>query len=710
MVPLFSISVCVVSIAFLLIGIFILLKNKTSPVNRTLFRLASATFLWLYANSMMYVANDYNKALQFMRVGYVATIFLPVLFYHFITEFLGMKQAIRKILIIFYGISTFFTIALYTTNYVSSGLLVYSWGFYAKAGPLHPVFLVYFIAVFEFCIFSIFSCYKKNKTAMSIRQQLQLKYLFAAFFITVFAIGDFLPSYGIDYRPFGYISIFLWMAITTYAIVKHQLLDIEVVIRRAVVFAGLFAAVYGVFAFFAFLTQDILRNITGGNRWVALVPSVVIVTLALRPLQDFLVAITDKFLFQKKYDYKQLLRKLSREVMTIMDLSKLCRRIVEDLVTVARLESSAIVLFDREKENYKIVASKGVRDKNVVLRKDGPTPTFLQATHTHIMKGPHTERMNDKDTIKEDLKRLNAEFIVPLIIRDNLIGLISLGMKKSGEEYNQDDISLLETLAGTASVAISNAQYVVNTMKLEAEAAQREKMAVIGTLAAGINHEICNPLGIARGQCEVFLLNKKDGFFKDRSKDEQIAEAMKIMNKVIHEADRATSITKKLSSFAKPSKGEISNNVSLRDEINEVMALVGHELKLEKIGVNINIPAGVPFITCDRKQLQQVLFNIIRNAGQAIEGEGVITINVGREDEKVKIDIKDTGPGIPKEKLSEIFNPFYTTKEPGKGTGLGLFIVRQLVERNKGKLSVDSEPGKGAVFMLEFPVSEKVKI
>ena len=88
-------------------------------------------------------------------------------------------------------------------------------------------------------------------------------------------------------------------------------------------------------------------------------------------------------------------------------------------------------------------------------------------------------------------------------------------------------------------------------MALRAEAAQREKMAVIGTLSAGINHEICNPLGIARGQCEAFLLNLKDGLYKNKTTEELLQKAQEIMEKVIHETDRATTITKRLSSFAK---------------------------------------------------------------------------------------------------------------------------------------------------------------
>jgi len=649
-------------------------------------------------------------SLFFDKILYTGVALCPAVFLHFVIAMVDLKNKDR-LLNIAYSISAVFLginyIPFLRKFMIKDVIQKYSFRFIALPNilwfSLVSVFIIY--ALYEFII--IYKAIIKNKG----HKQIQLKYLFAAtIIINIAGSMYFLLLLNIPTPPIDNLLVVVYGSVMAYAIVRHQLMEIEVVIRRAVVFAGLFAAVYGVLAFFAFLTQDVLQNITGGNRWAALVPSILIIVLALKPLENFLVRLTDKFLFQKKYDYRELLRTLSREVMTIMDLNKLTTRIVEDLISIVRLENCAILLFDKDKEIYNIIASKGLKDINVSFKEEAPMVTFLKTTQTHIVRGKHIERMDDKGTIKEDMKKLASEFILPLVIHDELIGFISLGMKKSGEEYNQDDITILEALAGTASVAISNAQYVVSTMQLEAEAAQQEKMAVIGTLAAGINHEICNPLGIARGQCEVFLLNQREGLYNNKSRDEQLTEAMKIMEKVIKETDRATAITKKLSSFAKPSKGEISYDVSIKDEINEVMALVGHELQLEKIDVNINITPNLPYITCDRKQLQQVLFNIIRNAGQAMGEKGTININAKAEDDKIRIDIEDTGCGIPKDKLTEIFNPFYTTKEPGKGTGLGLFIVRQLIERNKGRISVDSEVGKGTTVSLLFPISQMVKV
>ena len=122
------------------------------------------------------------------------------------------------------------------------------------------------------------------------------------------------------------------------------------------------------------------------------------------------------------------------------------------------------------------------------------------------------------------------------------------------------------------------------------------------------------------------------------------------------------------------------------------------------------MPLDLPKIAVDRRQLQQVLFNLIRNAGQAIAPPGKIWVRANANGERVKIEIVDTGAGIPPDKLEKIGNPFFTTKEPGKGTGLGLFITRQLIESNKGRMRVESVVGKGTTFILDFPIAKEAEL
>jgi signal transduction histidine kinase len=179
------------------------------------------------------------------------------------------------------------------------------------------------------------------------------------------------------------------------------------------------------------------------------------------------------------------------------------------------------------------------------------------------------------------------------------------------------------------------------------------------------------------------------------------------MNKVIKETDRATGITKKLSGFAKPAKKTESEEVYVEKEVEEVIGLIGHDLKLNNIVFSKNFTAGFPSIFADKRQIQEVLFNIIRNAAQAMDKkDGKIELSGISLNGAAIIKISDNGSGIPPDKINQIFNPFFTTKEPGKGTGLGLFIVKQVIERNKGTIAVDSQEGVGTTFTLSFPAAQ----
>ena len=381
---------------------------------------------------------------------------------------------------------------------------------------------------------------------------------------------------------------------------------------------------------------------------------------------------------------------------------------VDKLTDIIKLKSATVLLFDDEKQQFNVMASQGIKDPSVTLIRPDGIVTFMDETHGYVLISELKQKnISIPDSIQEIIDKLSAELIIPMVLHDEVMGILSLGKKKSDEDYTQDDLDILLPLAKTLAIEISNAELFVELGKTQAEAAKKEKMAVIGTLSAGINHEICNPLGIARGQCEAFLLNMKDGLYKNKSSEELIDKAKDIMTKVIKETDRATAITKKLSGFAKPSKGE-AELVNIEKEVEEVFGLVGYELKLDKIEFEKNIQKGIPGLFVDKKQFQEVLFNLIRNAGQAIGEKGKIAIIVEESNGIVYIDIKDTGSGIPEDKVKQLFNPFFTTKDPGKGTGLGLFIVRQVVEKNGGKIYLkETRVGEGTTFRLEFPVAVK---
>ncbi len=699
----YVVSFVLTSIVTLVLGLFVFLQNRKGKVNQSWFFVSIAVAVYCFFFALHISASSSSVSLLWGKLLSIGSICVSPLFLSFAADLTDCRDKAKKFLRISYPLAALFLLSLFTDLFFRDSAPHTIFNFYATPGFLYPFYLAYFSANTLLGHYYLFKSLSRKDSKNTIR----IKYMLFATFIAFFAgSSTFFPLYGISSMGIFSLLMPLYPLIVSIAIVRHQLMDVEVIIRRTAVFAGLFTFVYGVFTVVTALGQEFFKSTLGWQQWMALIPTVFVITFALRPLETFLTNITEKFLFQKKYDYRELLKTFTNEILTVLDLQKLMDQTIAGLTKIMKLESACVLLYDKEASLYKMVASHGLKDEKISFKKDDTIITYLKASQQHILMDKSVDKIEGDGHLKEDFKRLNAKLCLPIELHDDLIGVLCLGMKKSGEEFIQDDIDILGTLARTEAIAISNAQLFDELSKTQAEAAQREKMAVIGTLAAGINHEICNPLGIVRGHCEMFLLNNRDGFYKEKSREDILNISSEIMSKVIKETDRATSITKKLSSFAKPARQSEFEEVTIEKEVVEVLGLIEHDLQINNIDIQRDFPNNFPPILADRKQIQQVFFNIIRNAAQAIEGKrGRILISGFAENGSAVVRISDNGMGIPQEKIGQIFNPFYTTKDPGKGTGLGLFIVKQVVERNKGTIALESHEGVGTTFTLRFPVS-----
>lgn len=685
------------------LAFFVYVKNPKRFLNRIYAIYTLSISWWSLFSIPMIQANDAMQATFWDRLCLMGTVFIPSTFIHFNYTFLKLNKKKAKIIKICYGLSSIFWISLFTpffiqgTEFKSVGL------YFSKPSFLYALFILYF---FTASIYGIFCLYRKMITLP--KETYYRKQVFFLFWATLLGYtgGGFnfnlvfnIPPYNVI--PCGNYAVGIYGILIAYAIVRHQLMDIEVIIKKTLVFAGLLIASYAVLASFAYLGSVVFANVIQ-NRWLAMAPSVLIIVLMLRPLESFLRTATDKYLFQKKYDYKQLLKTFTDEVLTVLNLNELVDITVNKLANIIKLESAAILLHDEENKELKTVASIGLKKLKYVLSDEDDLVEYMEQSGEYIALEGIGQKKSTDQSFENKLRELHSELIIPLVHSKKVIGILSLGKKKSDEEFTQDDIDILLPLARTLTIAITNAQLFVRLSESQAQAAQREKMAVIGTLSAGINHEICNPLSIIRGQCEMFLLNLKEGLYKTKKPQELLKMAQGIMSKVIDEADRATIITRKLSSFAKPAERRSENNIRVEDEVGEVISLVEHDLKLSNIAILREMADDLPCVLADPKQLQEIFFNIIRNGAQAIKEGGSITIRAKSDKKKIYIDIEDTGTGIDEELLKQIFNPFFTTKSPGEGTGLGLFIVKQIVEKNDGEITIESELGKGTIVHLMF--------
>lgn len=241
--------------------------------------------------------------------------------------------------------------------------------------------------------------------------------------------------------------------------------------------------------------------------------------------------------------------------------------------------------------------------------------------------------------------------------------------------------------------AILNEQDITEKRRLEAELIQSEKLAAVGQLAAGVAHEINNPLAAVIANAQILKLDIPP-------ENEDMMESVKLIELA---GLRASHVVKNLLGMARKDQYEFKP-VDLNESIQDALSLLSHEFVARPISIRFERSKGMPLITASREHLESVWINLIMNAIEAIgEAKGEININTFYDGGFFYVLVKDTGGGIPPEQLGRIFEPFFTTKGHGRGTGLGLFLVQQIIKAHSGQIQVESEIGAGTTFTVILP-------
>ena len=261
---------------------------------------------------------------------------------------------------------------------------------------------------------------------------------------------------------------------------------------------------------------------------------------------------------------------------------------------------------------------------------------------------------------------------------------------------------------GRITGTLSSGEDITERKRTEAELLRSEKLASVGQLAAGVAHEVNNPLaGIL---VYIKLLLKK--YEQNKLQTEQTEEQLK---KIARETERCSRIIKNLLDFSRQTEVTL-RPVDINKVIEATFSIVGHQISLKNIRPEKKLMKYLPFIQGDFDQIQQALMNIVLNAAQAMPdgGDLVVTTSVANRvkigdsiKEAIRIDISDTGVGIPKENMNKLFTPFFTTKETGKGVGLGLSVVHGIIERHHGKIEIASNLGAGTTFSIYLGIDNE---
>ena len=291
------------------------------------------------------------------------------------------------------------------------------------------------------------------------------------------------------------------------------------------------------------------------------------------------------------------------------------------------------------------------------------------------------------DPLLRHLREISRQFQRPRIFE-------IIGLKKDGSEFDIEVGSLPTTFEGK-SVFQTHVRDITDKKRLEERLTRSEKLAAVGQLAAGVAHEINNPLGGILVYSYLML--------EDLPPDHP--ERLQV-EKIIREATRCKEIIKGLLDFSRQLPSRLKP-VDINALVTELLGLVENHLNFQNVGLQKNLAPDLPPVQGDKSKLEQVFLNLFMNAGQAMAGHGVLTVSTSQNTQgAVEIRVSDTGPGIHPDHLPRLFDPFFSTKEVGRGVGLGLSVSYGIIKQHRGRIYADTTAPVGATFVIELPVAK----
>lgn len=678
------------SIVSATVAIAILFRRRRRRLYFSFSLLSAALLLWHAAS----IALPYFGT-RFSQLQTAAALLIPPLTLSFFREMLRDESMLRRNLNrLATVLSALLTLVVFLVDYRSALLLRLLVGLYV-IGALS---------------ISLEALHAAIRGANDVPQKKRLSYLFYGGSVTiVLAAADAFPmgeaAFGI-----GHVSATLYLYFLYQSIVARRVIDVVEFMGKAAtvgVFTVILATLYSVLVVWVGRDQPYL--------WLfnTLVASFVILIIY-DPIRPYVEEVTAKLFFRERFALRRRLAALLISLRRSLTIEEMTTTLLDELYESGSAPHVTVFLAQEGEIAFRCIAHRGTQPPAVLSVTDHPVllqqlrrnrrPTLLEQLSEKYQELPARLTGGDPSIQRElertgeaiaTLRSLQANIVLPLMIDETLVGFITVGSEQLSELYSSEEVTLLMQIADACAA-------VIESSKAYEKRRERDRLVELGEMAAGMAHEIRNPLGAIKGAAQMIERPDLDN------------EANEFLSVILEETDRLNGVLSRFLEYARPYGGN-PQPTDVNNVVSATMRILSADLLPTGMQLQLDLAHDLPEVQVDPEQLKQVLLNTALNAIQATPEGGSITFSTGvthtsvaasngspgLEHTQVYIRVRDNGPGIAQEDLNRIFVPFYTTKP--NGTGLGLAVSQRIIENSGGRIDITSRLREGTTLTIRLP-------
>ncbi len=617
------------------------------------------------------------------RVNLVCAVLLPISGSHFFRAFVADEQGPLRL--IHRGASI-----------VGVGLIAVSLTPVYDHIVLRSAIFVYVLAML---IASLVLIYGRARAQASRFEAARLNYLATVGGLAAtFTAAEYLPYVGVDIPPVGTILILVFLYVLSQSVLRYRLLDLYELVGRLGVLTAVSFTLAAIFW--------VLVEVTGSRFFLHSVVAALVVLMLFEPARPKVEEKISQIFFRERFDLERTLGDLRRQLAHTLELDSVLRVLCAGLERSRRITHAAVYLVDEDLRGYNLRAQVGPEPVARIeiaparplldrLKRDGAV--VLETLEREIAERREHGEEREAETLVEIVQALSAMSgaVCVALLSDSgdVYGFLSVREERLRDAFSPEEVQLLRGLAAQATIAVENSR-LYQRMK------ERDRLAALGEMAAGLAHEIRNPLGAIKASAQ---------FLNDGPSDPEGTK--EFLGIIVEEVDRLNRVVASFLDYARPQSGEASVS-DVNAVVQRTMQLLGNVCQDADVKATLALEERVPSVRIDAEQLRQVLINLVQNAVQAMENGGTLLIETGSRERVdvygqtsrwVELRVTDTGPGIPKRVLANLFVPFVTTKD--HGTGLGLAISQRMVADAGGRIEVRTHAGVGTTFIVHLPIN-----